>query len=56
MDILLQEERDDVLILTLNRPEARNALSSELAERVLAVLEATADRRDVRLDRDARCR
>ncbi|MEO6270883.1 MAG: enoyl-CoA hydratase-related protein [Lautropia sp.] len=49
MDILLQEERDGVLILTLNRPEARNALSSELAERMLAVLEAAADRWDLRM-------
>ncbi|MDH5537461.1 MAG: enoyl-CoA hydratase-related protein [Betaproteobacteria bacterium] len=49
MDILLQEERDGVLILTLNRPQAHNALSSELAEHLYAVLEATAERRDVRV-------
>ncbi len=49
MDILLQEERDGVLVLTLNRPQAHNALSSELAERLLAALEATAERRDIRV-------
>jgi len=31
MPVLLQEERDGVLLLTLNRPEALNALSTELA-------------------------
>jgi enoyl-CoA hydratase/carnithine racemase len=49
MSILLQEERDGVLILTLNRPQARNALSSELAERMFEVLAATAERRDIRV-------
>ena len=29
-DVLLTEHRDAVLVLTLNRPEARNALSPEL--------------------------
>jgi enoyl-CoA hydratase/carnithine racemase len=49
MDVLLQEERDGVLILTLNRPEARNALSSELALKLLDALRAAADRRDIRV-------
>lgn len=49
MDILLQEERDGVLLLTLNRPQARNALSSELAENLLETLQSVADRRDVRV-------
>lgn len=49
MDMLLQEERDGVLLLTLNRPEAHNALSSELAEKLYDVLEATAERRDIRV-------
>jgi enoyl-CoA hydratase/carnithine racemase len=49
MEILLQEERDGVLILTLNRPEAHNALSSELAERLYDALAATAERRDIRV-------
>jgi len=49
MDILLNEERDGVLILTLNRPDSRNALSSALAERLLEVLQATAERRDIRV-------
>ena len=49
MGSLLQEERDGVLLLTLNRPDAHNALSSELAERLYDVLAATAERRDVRV-------
>jgi len=48
MSILLEEERNDVLLLTLNRPEARNALSGQLAERLAAKLESIADRRDLR--------
>ena len=31
MSILLQEEKDGVAVLTLNRPEAMNSLSSELS-------------------------
>jgi enoyl-CoA hydratase/carnithine racemase len=48
MPILLEEERDDILLLTLNRPEARNALSGELAEMLSAKMESIADRRDLR--------
>lgn len=29
-NVLLRESRDDILLLTLNRPEARNAVNSEL--------------------------
>jgi enoyl-CoA hydratase len=36
-DVLLSEKRDRVLLLTLNRPDARNALNPELA---LAISEA----------------
>ncbi|MCH7487778.1 MAG: helix-turn-helix domain-containing protein [Proteobacteria bacterium] len=46
MSMLLEEERDDVLLLTLNRPEARNALSGQLAEMLAAKLESIADRRE----------
>jgi enoyl-CoA hydratase/carnithine racemase len=49
MSVLLKEEREGVLILTLNRPEARNALSSELALEMLDALQAAADRRDIRV-------
>ena len=49
MNILLQEERDGILLLTLNRPEAHNALSSELADRLHDALAATAERRDIRV-------
>jgi enoyl-CoA hydratase/carnithine racemase len=48
MSILLQEERDGVLLLTLNRPEALNALSSALAETLLQVVDSVAKRRDIR--------
>lgn len=48
MPILLQEERDGVLLLTLNRPEALNALSSALSLALLDAVEAVRPRRDVR--------
>ena len=48
MSILLQEERDGVLLLTLNRPEALNALSNALATTLLAAVNAVAPRRDIR--------
>jgi enoyl-CoA hydratase/carnithine racemase len=48
MSILLQEERDGVLLLTLNRPEALNALSNALAETLLGVVNDVAKRRDIR--------
>ena len=45
MSILLQEERDGILLVTLNRPEALNALSNELAELMLGVVAAARERR-----------
>jgi enoyl-CoA hydratase/carnithine racemase len=44
----LQEERDGILLLTLNRPGALNALSSALAEALLAAVNGVRERRDVR--------
>ncbi|MGO3555950.1 MAG: enoyl-CoA hydratase-related protein, partial [Microbacterium gubbeenense] len=43
--VLLVEERGRVLVLTLNRPRARNAISLELATALGEALEAL-DRRD----------
>jgi enoyl-CoA hydratase/carnithine racemase len=48
MPVLLQEEREGVLLLTLNRPQALNALSTELAVALLRAVEAVKLRRDVR--------
>ena len=39
-DVLLQEDTDGIRVLTLNRPEARNALSTRLAEALHAALSA----------------
>lgn len=49
MPVLLKEERDGVLILTLNRPDVRNALSGELATKLAESLAETASRRDIRV-------
>ncbi len=48
MSVLLQEERDGVLLLTLNRPDALNALSNELAEALLGAVNGVRERRDIR--------
>jgi enoyl-CoA hydratase/carnithine racemase len=48
MSILLQEERDGVLLLTLNRPEALNALSNALAKTLLVAVSGVRERRDIR--------
>ena len=48
MSILLSEEREGILLLTLNRPEAMNALSNALAEHLYNSLETVSTRRDVR--------
>jgi enoyl-CoA hydratase len=37
-DVLLTERRDRVLVMTLNRPDQRNALNSELADALAAAL------------------
>lgn len=46
-DVLLTETADGVRTLTLNRPEARNALSSELLGRLVEALHAAEDDADV---------
>src|SRR3990170_4419130 len=44
MGVLLSERRDEVLVLTINRPEVRNALNGEVREALWAALdEAEAD-------------
>jgi enoyl-CoA hydratase/carnithine racemase len=47
--ILLRSDRDGVATLTLNRPEARNALSQALMERMIAELGAIAKAASVRV-------
>lgn len=37
-DVVLTEQRDRVLLITLNRPEAMNAINNDLAEGVLAAV------------------
>jgi enoyl-CoA hydratase/carnithine racemase len=48
MQVLLTEQKGSALVLTLNRPEVMNALSSELAQLLLAAVKAADERRDVR--------
>jgi len=48
MGELLQEERGDCLLLTLNRPDAHNAISNALAAELTAVVEAAGERRGLR--------
>lgn len=47
--VLLREDRDGIALLTLNRPEARNALSRGLMDALQAELDATAADRSVRV-------
>lgn len=49
MSILLTEVRDNVAILTVNRPEARNAINLEIADAMTAALDGLAKREDVRV-------
>jgi enoyl-CoA hydratase/carnithine racemase len=48
MPQLLEEERNGVLLLTLNRPEAHNAISNALAAEIAAVVDQAAERRSLR--------
>ena len=48
MTVLLTEHKGTSLVLTLNRPEVMNALSSELAQQLLAAVQAAGERQDVR--------
>jgi enoyl-CoA hydratase/carnithine racemase len=47
--ILLQNERDGIATLTLNRPEAMNALSSELSSALRHAVEDIGKRREIRV-------
>jgi len=49
MGILLREEKDGVVTLTLNRPEAMNALSSELSATLRREIEEIGKRKDLRV-------
>jgi enoyl-CoA hydratase len=46
---VLTEERDDVLVITINRPEARNAVDGAVAEGVAAALDHLDDSDDLRV-------
>jgi enoyl-CoA hydratase len=48
MSILLQEEQDGVVALTLNRPDAMNSLSSELSLALHRAVQEIGKRRDIR--------
>lgn len=48
MTILLQEEAGGIATLTLNRPDAMNAISNALATELLDRLDAISQRRDIR--------
>lgn len=48
MTILLEEENDGVAVLTLNRPDAMNSLSSELSVQLQKAVNAIGQRRDIR--------
>lgn len=47
-NLLLLEQRGSVLHMTINRPEARNALSDEVVGELIKVVDAIADDRGVR--------
>jgi enoyl-CoA hydratase len=46
---LQRTERDGILLLTLNRPEARNAMNFELATALAAAMDELDAREDLRL-------
>jgi enoyl-CoA hydratase/carnithine racemase len=47
--VLLRENRDDIAVLTLNRPEARNSLSEALIAALTGTLRDIADERSIRV-------
>jgi enoyl-CoA hydratase len=47
-DVLLTERSGSVLVLTLNRPEVRNALNPELKDRLIDAMHGADDDPDVR--------
>jgi enoyl-CoA hydratase/carnithine racemase len=48
MTVLIQEQKGSALVLTLNRPESMNALSTELVLALIAAVRGAADRPDIR--------
>jgi enoyl-CoA hydratase/carnithine racemase len=48
MSVLIQEQKGSALVLTLNRPESMNALSSELVRGLTEGVRSAADRADIR--------
>jgi len=48
-EVLLRDEKDGVVVLTLNRPEVHNAISQVLAERLASTFRDIAKRRDLRV-------
>jgi enoyl-CoA hydratase/carnithine racemase len=47
-DVLLTERSGNVLVLTLNRPEVRNALNPELKDRLIDAMHGADDDPDIR--------
>lgn len=47
MTTLLTDERDGIFVIQLNRPEARNAINPELAERIADAVEELDSRNDL---------
>jgi len=48
-DPVLTEERDGVLVITINRPEARNAINGDVARGIAAALDRLDDEGDLRV-------
>ena len=47
-DNILQELDEGVLVITLNRPQKRNAMNGQLVQEVMATFDAIADNRAIR--------